>query len=760
MADNPNPDLDVPETSGPDTAASEAKPKRKGVKRRIFLAGSALVVGGGIFGVWWTDRSARAHGNALIGGEGKHAFGSIMTIAEDDTVTVFSPHIDFGQGSHTALGQMLADELDASWEKVQIDQAPADMAFANAALAKGFLPTMTGDAVAGLLPDAVIGMMARAMPLMITGGSSAVRFTGEVGMRRTGAAVRAALLAEAADRLGVPVDELTTADSRVTHAKSGRSLRYGELAAGAAGRSLTSDPVMKTRDQWKLIGQPVPRRDIPAKVDGSAVYGIDFTLPEMRVATIAMAPVRGGTLESVDEAPALAVRGVEKVIKLPDAVVVIGKGYWQAKKGLDALAPKFSDGGHAGVSTPAIYAAQARLRQTAEKPDGEGGAGDVDAAFGAAGAKLIEAEYRVPFLHHAMMEPFAMTGHFKDGTLHLWGGMQDPLSTRTKAAKAAGLGLDQVVFTPMIMGGGFGRRFPDLVEIIDQVAIIAKQVPYPVKLIWSREEEVRHGTYRPQSSAMLKASVKDGKITAMRIDYAQSGSAEGEVPFIYNIPATSRRHFAYQSNQIDGPWRSVNATQLGFYTESFMDELAAAAGVEPYRFRRAHLAPGSRHLAVLDEVARRSNWDSPLPAGTGRGIAIVESFDTIVAEVVEVSVNDDGSPKVLKAWAVVDCGTTVNPLNAEAQIAGGLIMGLSSAIGEQVTLEKGAVVQSNFADYPILKLADAPAQIDVHFIESGAKTGGIGEPGLPPASPALVNALAAATGKRIRTLPVLTQAKA
>jgi isoquinoline 1-oxidoreductase beta subunit len=755
MADNPNPDLDLPETEAP-----AAKPKHKGIKRRIFLAGSALVVGGGIFGVWWTDSAVKNKAKALTVGEGEHGFATWMKIAEDDTVTVFSPHIDFGQGSHTALGQMLADELDAAWDKVKIEQAPADLSFANSALAKGFLPSMTGEFVAGLIPDAVIGMMARSMPLMITGGSSAIRFTGEVAMRRTGAAVRAALIAEAADRLGVPQSELTTADSVVTHAKSGKSLRYGELAAGAAERSLSSDPVLKTRDQWKLIGKPVPRRDIPAKVDGSAVYGIDFTLPEMRVATIAMAPVRGGKLESVDEAPAMAVKGVEKVVKLPDAVIVVAKGYWQANKGLAALAPKWSDGGNAAVSTPAIYAAQAKLRQTAEKPDNEGGAGDVDGAFGAAGVKLVEAEYRVPFLHHAMMEPFALTGHFKDGTLTMWGGLQDPLSTRTKAAKAAGLEVDQVVFNPMIMGGGFGRRFPDLVEIIDQVAVLAKQVPYPVKLIWSREQEVAHGTYRPQSSALLKASLKDGAITAMRMDYVQSGNAEGEVPFIYNLPASSRRHFAYQSNQIDGPWRSVNATQIGFYTESFMDELALAAGADPYQFRRKHLADGSRHLKVLDEVAKRAGWGSPLPAGVGRGIAIVESFDTIVAEVVEVALKEDGSPKVVRAFAVVDCGTTVNPLNAEAQIAGGLIMGLSSAIGEQVTLEQGAVVQSNFTDYPILKLADAPPAVEVHFIESGAKTGGIGEPGLPPATPALANALAALTGKRIRNLPVLTQAKA
>jgi isoquinoline 1-oxidoreductase beta subunit len=331
------------------------------------------------------------------------------------------------------------------------------------------------------------------MNLQITGGSSALRFTGQQGLRVLGAGTRAALIETAAGRMSVPAGELTTADGKVVHAKSGKSLRYGELAAGAAERSLSSDPVLKTREQWKLIGTGVPRRDIPTKVDGSAVYGIDFTLPEMRVATIAAAPVRGGKLESVDEAPALAVKGVEKVIKLADAVVVIGSGYWPATKGLAALAPKFSDGGHAAVSTPAIYAAQAKL-MAGGKADNEAGEGDVDGAFKAAGAKVVEAEYRVPFLHHAMMEPFALTGHFKDGTLTIWGGLQDPLSTRVRAAKAAGLDVEKVVFNTMIMGGGFGRRFPDVVEIIDQIALVAKQVPYPVKLVWSRVQEVTHCT--------------------------------------------------------------------------------------------------------------------------------------------------------------------------------------------------------------------------------------------------------------------------
>lgn len=752
MADNPAPHLDE------HSAATLKKPKKKGVKRRAFLVGSALLVGGGAFGLYLANNSAQARAKTLTEASGGHNFLTWMTIAEDDTVTVYSPHIDFGQGSHTALGQMLADELDADWAKVVVEQAPADSAFANTALVQSFMAEITGmPAVVGALPAAVVGMLTRSQNIQITGGSSAVRFTGQSGMRVVGAAVRLALIEEAAARMRVPSSELVAANSTVTHPATGRTLRYGELAQGAAKRSLTSSPKLKDPKDFRLIGAGLPRADIPAKVDGSAVYGIDFTLPEMRIATIAAAPVRGGKLVSVDEAPAMAIKGVEKVVKLEDAVIVVAKGYWQAAKGLAALSPQFSDGGHGGVSTASIYAEQDELRASA-KPSNTAGSGDVDAAFKTAGTKLVTADYRVPFLHHAMMEPFALTGHFQDGKLHLWGGLQDPLGARDRAAKAADLGMDDVVFHPMIMGGGFGRRFPGVTEILDQIGPLAKQVPYPVKLIWSREEEVRHGTYRPQSSARLSAALDaSGKITAWRSDYVQGDNAEAEAGFIYDVPATSRRHFEYKSNQIDGPWRSVNSTQIGFYNESFMDELAAAAGEDPYRFRRKHLPAGSRHLAVLDEVARRAGWDSALPEGHGRGIAIVESFGTIVAEVIEVMMQPDGKPKTLKAFAVVDCGTVVNPLNAEAQISGGLIMGLSAAMGEAITLENGAVVQSNFIDYPLLTLADAPAEVDVYFINSGAKMGGIGEPGVPPASPALANAIAAASGKRIRTLPISSQ---
>jgi isoquinoline 1-oxidoreductase subunit beta len=489
--------------------------------------------------------------------------------------------------------------------------------------------------------------------------------------------------------------------------------------------------------------------DIPGKVDGSAQYGIDFTLPEMRVATVMMAPVRGGQLQSVDSAPAMAVKGVEKVIQLADAVIVVGTGYWPAKKGLDQLAPKFTDGGHAAISTASIYAAQDKLNATG-------------AALAApANGKLLTGDYKAPFLHQAMMEPFAMTAHFKDGKMRVWGGTQDPLSARKMMAENAGIGFDDVEFNTMIMGGGFGRRFPPYSQILGQLAALAKQSPYPVKLIWSREEDVKHGAYRPQVAARLQGVLtQQGRIAEWVSDYAQNddAAAEGTVP--YSIPKFEARHHPYISNQVNAYWRSVNASQHGFFNESFVDELAHAAGADPYQFRRNHLPAGSRQLAVLDAVAKRSGWGAAMPKGVGRGIALVQSFDTIVAQVVEASVDEDGTPKVHKVYAVVDCGVTVNPLNAEAQIAGGIIMGLSAAIGEEITLEGGAVQQNSFTDYPILKMANVPPIIDVHFIESGAKMGGIGEPGVPPAAPALANALFAATGKRVRQLPIKTQAKA
>ena len=748
MADNPNP---------PSDETATVPVRKKGVKRRAFLIGGIAVVGAGLFGIKLADSSAAKKAVELTTGKGEHSFATWLKIAEDDQITIYSPHTDIGQGSNTGLAQMLAEELDAAWDKVKLVSAPAEPPFANTGLGRGFLAEMTGQpGIVEGIPQSFLSFIARSMNLQITGGSSALRFTGQKTFQMVGAATRAVLIDVDANRLRVPATAQPNAYSRILQAPSGKALRYGELAAEAATMSLESDPRLKNPKDYKIMRQSMPRLDLPAKVDGSAQYGMDFKVPDMRVATIMAAPVRGGKLTSVDPAPAMAVKGVEKVIKLDNAVAVVAKGYWSALSGLRSLSPQFSDGGNAGFSTASIFKAYDDLIAKGE-PDGEAGEGDVQAALG---AKPIEAKYQVPFLHHAMMEPFALTAHFKDGKLNLWGGMQDPLASKMLATEVSGLDADNVTFHPMLIGGSFGRRLPMYMEIVEQVTKLAMQLPYPVKLIWSREEEVQQGAYRPQSAAILKAAIgKDGKIAAYLNDYAQTESAESETTFIYDLPVVARRHYEYASNQQTGAWRSVNSTQQGFYNESFMDELAHAAKADPVDFRRKHLKPGSRHLKVLEEVAKRSGWGAPLPEGVGRGVAIVESFKTIVAHVIEASVKEDGSPKVLKVTTVVDAGSIVNPDGAAAQIEGGTIMGLSSAIGEAITLDKGAVQQSNLTDYPILKLADAPPVHDIHFIESGANMGGIGEPGVPPAAPALANALFAVTGKRIRSLPLLTQAK-
>ena len=746
MADNPTLEIEP-----------AAPVKRKGVKRRAFLIGGVAIVGAGLFGISIADNNAAKNAKALVGSKGGHSFATWLKIGEDDVITIYSPHTDIGQGSNTGLAQMLAEELDAAWDQVRLVSAPAESAFANVGLGRGFLAEMTGQpAIINGIPQSFLSFIARQMNLQITGGSSALRFTGQQTFQNVGAATRLALIETAAKRLNVPAAELTTQDSKVIHAKSNRSLGYGALAAEAATLSLDNAPKLKDPSQYRLMRQSMQRLDIPAKVDGTAQYGIDFAVPDMRVATIMAAPVRGGKLTSVDTAPALAIKGVEKVIKLDDAVAVVAKGYWPAISGLRALSPSFSDGGNGGISTASIFAAHDAAIAKGEA-EGEAGEGDVQAGLG---TKPIQAKYQVPFLHHAMMEPFALTAHFKDGKLDVWGGMQDPLATKMAAVEVSGLDADNVTFHPMMIGGSFGRRLPMYVEIVGQVTKLAMQLPYPVKLIWSREEEVAQGAYRPQSSAAMKASLTDKKrIAAFSNDYAQPENAESETVFPYALPAVSRRHFAHVSNQTTGAWRSVNSTQQGFYNESFMDELAHAAGEDPVAFRRNHLKAGSRHLKVLNEVAARSGWGTPLPAGRGRGVALVESFKTIVAHVVEASVGEDGMPKVHKVTTVVDAGSIVNPDAATAQIEGGTIMGLSSAIGEAITLDKGAVQQSNLSDYPLMTMAQSPLVQDVHFLNSGAEMGGIGEPGVPPAAPALANALFAATGKRVRNLPIMTQAK-
>jgi isoquinoline 1-oxidoreductase subunit beta len=728
-----------------------------GMKRRIFLFGSAALLGGGVFAVHWRASANRTLAAQLTAKKGESSFAGWLKIAEDDSITLYVPHVDMGQGIYTALAQMCLEELDGGWKHVHVEQAPADIAFANGPLVRAFiaggvaLPRFVSSTA-----DAVFGQAARWNTLQITGGSTALRMTGQFGMRIVGAAAREALLLTAAEKLNVAVATLSTASSVITHAASGRTLRFGELAQQAAERSLSHAPLLKARQQFSLVGTSPPRLDVPAKVQGKVVYGIDIQLHDMRVATIKSAPKFGEFLLSVDDAPALAVSGVERVLHLPNAVVVVATGYWAAKKGLDALSPVFGSASTAVVkqvidSSERLFAAQdTALQGKLETAIEEG---DAALAMQTSGAKKIVATYRVPFLHHASIEPISLTAHFNQGTLSVWGGIQDPLSARYVLAQACGIDVENVNFYPTPIGGSFGRRFPGSASQLQQMALIAPKLSFPVKLIWSREEDFTQGAYRPQLTSVMQGAVSGGKVIAWDQSCIADQNPAEAAAIPYEISAKRVRYVDCPHDFPTGAWRAVEHTQHGFYTEGFMDELASAAGVDAYQFRQNHLPADSRHRKVLDEVVKQAQWNLPLGQGRARGIAIVEAMGSVAAHVIEVSWAQDQTLRVDRVVAVVDCGVVVHPDNARQQVQGGIIMGLSAALAEQITMENGAVKQQNFSDYPILRLAQTPT-IEVHFIETGVAIGGLGEPGLPPVAPALVNAIFALTGKRIRTLPV------
>jgi isoquinoline 1-oxidoreductase beta subunit len=729
------------------------------MKRRNFLIGTAVVAGGLVLGYrTWSD-VMEARAAALVTRDGESLLGGWVKIAADDTVTVYVPHVDMGQGTHTALAMMLAEELDADWSRVRAERAPGEKAFANRFLAEGWilqgwkLPSFLDGAV-----DAGFGEIARFINLQITGGSTAVRFTGQVGMRIVGAAARAMLIEAAAQRWKVSPRELTAANSAVTHAPSGRTARYGELAADAARLSVPASPQLKSPKDYRIIGRSVPRFDIPAKVTGGLQYGIDFTVPGMLYAAVKAAPVHGGRLTSVDEAPAMKVKGVERVVRLDGAVAVVAKGYWPASRGLAALTPMFSDGGNGGVSSQSLQSQQERALASGTTKSMHK-AGDAEAALKAApDGRVIEATYRVPFLHHAAMEPINATAQLEDGKLTVWSGEQDALGAKAGLVKWSGLPADDVTLVALPIGGAFGRRISQNAEYLRQVVQLARATaPRPVKMIWSREEDFAQGTYRPAVMSRIRAALgTDGKPTAWSQVFIDTPGINEAFRLPYDIENQSIRSVASPHHVRIGSWRSVAHTQHGFYTESFIDELAIAAGRDPLDYRRELLPPDSRHRRVLETAEEKAEWGTPLPSGIGRGIALVESFGTVVVHVVEASLGADGMPRVHRVTSVVDCGTVVHPDTARAQIEGGIVMGLGAAIAEEITVENGAVVQENFPSYPIATLAQTPPRIDVHFVASDGPWGGLGEPGVPPVAPALANALFAATGRRARSLPLVT----
>ncbi len=706
--------------------------------RRAFIGTGSLVGGGFVLGV---SGLALAPSRHSVVGDRAAADGQLTTwiaVTPDNLVTVLVPHCEMGQGTHTALAMMAAEEMEADWALVRVKEAPALDAYANAYIARPMAPRIPGPMVRGI--DYGGYRLARWFGFMTTGGSLAVRGTGVYGMRVAGAAAKEMLIEAAARRFGVPASECRAADSRVTHAASSRAATFGELAAAASRVAVPSAPSLKSPDRYTIRRTAKPRLDIPPKVDGRAIYGIDFTLPGMLYAAIDIAPVFGGRLRSVDTTPADAMPGVARVVRLDNAVAVVADTYWHARRALASLRPQYDDGGHGEVSSRSIFAA-------------------FDAALGpppspAGAARVVSADYRVPFLAHATMEPMACTARVQGDHVEVWAGVQDPLNARSMAAKALGINPERVQLTNFLLGGGFGRRLPFTFDYVEFGVRIAKAMsPAPVKLVWSRENDIQHDYYRPAAMARVAGALDaNGVPVAVHVAYAGGGDGEStHLPYaIADISATAR-DAAHPIRT--GAWRSVLNSQHGFFKECFVDELAHAAGKDPYRFRAELLAHAPRHRAVLERAAALAHWGDALPGNEGRGIALVESFGSIVAEVAHVVVASDGRVRVVHVSAAVDCGDVVNPDSAAAQVEGGVIFGLSAALVGEITIDGGRVVERNFKDHRMIRIADAPA-IASAFVPSDAPIGGLGEPCVPPIAPAVANAIFAATGTRVRELPI------
>ena len=708
--------------------------------RRAFIGAGTVAGGGFLLGVAGFTFSPSRHSLVSADAAEKGQLTTWITITPDNLVTVLIPHCEMGQGTPTALAMMAAEELEADWSLVRVQEAPALDAYANGyiirAVGGDYVPAALGRGI-----DYGAYKMAEWFGFQVTGGSTAVRSTGEYGMRVAGAAAKEMLLAAAAGSVGCARLGVRGQGSRITHAASGRSSTFGELARAAATQSVPTSPALKHPDSFTIRRTSPTRLDIPSKVDGSAIYAIDFTTPGMLYAAIEMAPVNGGTLLPFDTTPAEAMPGVKKIVKLTNAVAIVADSFWRARRAMAAVKPAFSDAGHGEVSTASIFAAfDSALGAPPELPK--------DAAT------TVTADYRAPFLAHATMEPMVCTAKVENGRAEVWTGVQDPLNARSTAAKALGFEVENVHLTNFMLGGGFGRRLPFTFDYVDLGVRVAQAMsPTPVKTIWTRENDIQTDYYRGAAMSRHAGALDaNGVPLAAHSNYTGGGNSEA-VFMPYAIAGEERRREEGRPPHQAGQWRSVLNSQHGFFKESFIDEMAHAAGKDPFEFRRGLLGEQPRFKAALEKAAVMSGWGLPLPPGEGRGIAICESFGTIVAEVVHVAVSADGQLKVPHVYAAVDCGDIVNLDSATAQVEGGIIFALSAALLSEITIAQGRVVEKNFRDYPMIHIADAPA-VTTAFIRSDAPLGGLGEPGVPPLAPALANAIYAATGIRVRELPI------
>src|SRR5437870_991367 len=722
----------TPESSSPLPA------KTWRVPRRDFLKTSAAIGGGLCFAAYVPELAARPLKDSPAN-DASFAPNAFVRIAPDDSVTIIANHSEMGQGIYTSLPMLLNEELEADWSRIKVEAAPVDAAYNH---------TVFG--------------------LQMTGGSTTTPSEWE-RFRKMGAMARLMLVDAAAQNWGVPASQCHVEKGVVIHGASGRKANYGSLVAAASQLKPPADIPLKDPKQFTLIGKPVRRLDTPSKIDGTAQFGLDVRLPGMLFALVARPPVFGGKVERFDAAEALKIPGVRAVEQIPSGVAVVAERYWPAKLGREKLKISWDDGPGASLSTSQMLVDFSR--QSASPGTIARKIGDPAAALAGA-AKTITAEYDVPYLAHAMMEPLNCVVDLRADSCELWTGTQFETIDRANAAKVAGLAPEKVKINTTLLGGGFGRRANPASDFVVEAVHVAKVANAPVKVVWTREDDLAGGWYRPKrhdrftagldaegnpiawTHTIVGQSIMAGTPFEMFIKNGIDGaSVEGAADILYGIP---NLQVDLHSPKIGVPvqwWRSVGHSHTGFSTEGFLDEVAHAGKKDPYQLRRKLLAKEPRMLATLNLVAEKAGWGKPLPKGVGRGIATHFSFDSYVAQVVEASVGKNGDVKVHRVVCAVDCGRTVNPDIVKAQMEGGIIFGLTAALKTEITLENGRVQQTNFHDYQMLRMFESPT-IEIHIVPSEANPTGVGEPSVPPVAPALTNAIFAATGKRLRRLPI------